>query len=385
MLREKDLPIQLPGNSYVNASVRFGKEQLIAWLTNVLGTLATSQVLKTSALSELEKWTIVALSGPVFEKAGFYLSALKNARKLYSTTDPSVRNLIVRTAREGTRNTVKDMWVHDPAYLLLMWAWQAINPDTPARMISFISFFLATIVVWIVDVWVDEVKYKRAKNNLLKQWYGIESYYEARMVLMKKYPMQDVLEDFMREFDLESQQTRAYKDVYYVVNGEHLKTYNGRKPSFRLRNRTRIDVPWNTRRSAQLIYTKTNEITPKWSLQWRYYATQKDKFYYPLNYLENLEGLQEIPNQDVRSKLQYNLQLTPPQQVSFVRRWSNDEKKIYVSVDEINQKHPLQQTIEIKGYKDQKELMLEAMKYGIMEYSVQQTTMRKHSEENFGK
>jgi hypothetical protein len=91
--------------------------------------------------------------------------------------------------------------------------------------------------------------------------------------------MQDILEDLMKEFGLENFQKRKYNDTYYVVNGEQLKSYNGRKPSFRLRNRDRIDQESTPRKSAQIIYTKANEITPKESMHNRYYSTRKEKLY----------------------------------------------------------------------------------------------------------
>ncbi len=380
----EDFPIELPGNSYVNASVRFWKEQVIALFTNILGTLLTSEFLKNSALTELQKWTLIAVSGPVFEKVWFYIGSFRNAWKLYTSTDPSVRNLIIRTAREWTRNTVKDMWVHDPAYLLLMWAGQALNPNAPAWMISFISFVVATIMVWVVDVGVDELKYNNFKRNIISKWFGIEKYYESRIALFKKHHMQDILEDLMKEFGLENFQKRKYNDTYYVVNGEQLKSYNGRKPSFRLRNRDRIDQESTPRKSAQIIYTKANEITPKESMHNRYYSTRKEKLYLPLDNLEKLDFLTDIPDRKVVDKLTKILLPTTPQKISFERTFSHDPKWLFISVDEIQTDHPMQQTIELKVYNDDA-LLREAIRYVLTQYPVQQTTMRKHSDEKFGK
>lgn len=55
-----------------------------------------------------------------------------------------------------------------------------------------------------------------------------------------------------------------------------------------------------------------------------------------------------------------------------------------MSVDEIQMEHPMQQTIELKVYHDDS-LLRETIRYVLTQYPVQQTTMRKHSEECFGK
>ncbi len=383
----KDLPIELPWNAYVNASVNFGKEQIIAGCTNIIGTLLSSEFVKNSALTELQKNTLVAISGPLFEKVWFYIGSFKHAWDIYRSTDPSIRNLVIRTAREGTRNTIKDFWVHDPVYLLLMWGWQLLHPNVPAWMLSFISFVLATIAVGVVDVGIDEAKYSFLQKNVVKQWFWVEKYYESRVALFKKQHMQDILEDLMKEFWLETSQTRKYTDTYYVVNKEKLKSYNGRKPSFRLRSRERTDQEAPARKSAQILYTKSNEITPKEAMHNRYYATKKEKLYFLQNHVDKLHTLSDIDNSKVRAYFQKILMPTSPQTISFERSLSYDLKWLLISVDEMEEKHaanPLQQTVELKVYKDEA-LLREAIRYVLTQYPVQQTTMRKHTEEHFGK
>ncbi len=376
-----DFPIELPWNSIFNASIKFGKEQAIAWLTNILWSWAAAEILKHSALSELQKRTIIALAWPLFEKVWFYMSSFKHAREIYRSTDPSVRNLILRTAREWTRNTIKDLGVHDPMYLLLMGGWQAINPDVPAWMISFISFVLATAFVGFVDVWVDEIKYSRLKKWIFDDGFKLEKYYESRIALTKKYHMQDILEEMMKEFGLENQQQRLYSDTYYVVNKEQWKTYNGRDPSFRLRKRERLDTPAPGRKSAQLVYTKVNEITPKSSMHRRYYATQKEKLYLSLDNLDKLEDLDDIPYPFIVKDLRKKLLPIEPQKITFERSLSYDPN-LLVSIDQIHQDHPMQQAAELKVYKD-KALLREAIRFVFKIYPVKLSTMRKHPEERF--
>jgi hypothetical protein len=154
---------------------------------------------------------------------------------------------------------------------------------------------------------------------------------------------------------------------------------NGRKPKIRLRERVRGD---EAIRTCQLVYTRSRENAEKKGIlsrprpeQFRYFVARKDKFYRMLEAPMPLE-IEAIPFAPTRIMLSKYLDKTEPlpPEIVFHRTYVHDPE-LLVSVDRVRTERAFY-VLELKVYKDV-DLLRQAMRYVMMEYSPLQTTHSK--------
>jgi len=86
MEKIKNGSIVLPENPFWEVFKRFGRDEVIALVINVLATALTAFLLKVFGTSTETTVLILALAGPVIEKIGFYPGHVWEARKEFRAT-----------------------------------------------------------------------------------------------------------------------------------------------------------------------------------------------------------------------------------------------------------------------------------------------------------
>lgn len=362
-------PIELPGNPFWDVFKTFGRDELIALGISSGGTAAIENITSDPFL--------LAITGPVIEKVGFFVAHAKEAFDVYQTTPSPKREPVLhytkRALRRGFSSLGKDVLVHDPIYTSSMyWGLQAY-PDTPAWMLSMLTFIGAVGIVAIGEVALNEVKYKNMTRSLKKTGFGLEPYLESRFYIAD-CSGEELLKDLSQTFNLGTIKRGRYHDRYFSTN---LKSYNFRSPVVRLRERAREGGDGKVQ-TLQVVYTRTSEMSRKNPEQFNYYPTRKDKFWAVLEG-EMPWDIGEIKAPTLTSMIE-KIVTGQTHDIYFTRNVAYDLNSILVSTDRVFGEGLGEFTVlEMKAYlnKNAKATLIEAMRYVMLKYPVIQTTHSK--------
>ena len=379
-LLEKKLaeqPIILPENPFWGIFKRFGRDETLAMFINVIGTGAVEYLCNNNILYALAgplsirtREVLLSLTGPVVEKVGFFPAHFKEALEEYRQTPKNERDKLARyfrnAVKKGSKSLIEDIIVHDPLYVGLMYAGLIIHPETPAWLLSIASFVSAVFAVAGIELGLTELAYWNYKRALRKAGFETESYFESRFFVSEDSKPEKVLESIAKEFGLGNADTMKYEDRYFR---NKLPVYSGRIPKLRLRKRTAGLGQTAQVQSAQIIYTRANEILDSKIEQYRYFPQRKEKIYFILN--QNMPaGIHDINNECARKILEKVQDGQNFRDIKFERSATYDSDKFCVTTDAIENRHRQFYLVELKAYPNRKKLLKEAMRYVMRNFPV---------------
>ena len=351
--------IHIPDHPYKSEITSFGRDEM-AWLAvNTIGTAVIDYMLKNfSHMSEQAKKDTLSVWGPLVEKIWFFIPHLvKEILHQRKHKEKDIKKLLKNTFSWWSETLVKDILLHDPLYIWMMYAGQEFTPQTPTIILSFVSFISALLVVGIVKVGYDEWKFRYFCHTLKKKWFLHESYYESRIHMHSYEEAEKIFESLMKEFSITEKNSREYNDVYY--SPKPIKYLSGRTARVRERTRTSIDEVLHT---WQLLFTKPREFKTKNIEQYRYFPIKKDKFAFKAASREEVEATLATYKHAESSK-----------SVNFKRRYANDPSGLLVTMDTLCTWGEEKYVIELKVHKDLL-LLKEAIKKVLIDSTWEQHT-----------
>jgi len=379
--------IRLPANPFWEVFKTFGRDELTG---GVIALVATGIIegcfyLYNSAGSfTATQMLLLALSGPILEKIGFFFWHVKEARDTFNSTPTISRKplkfYIRQAIRGGAKTLMWDVLLHDPLYILLMLYGMKVHPTTPAWLLVPIAFGIAVVAVAILEVAANELRYKYFTKQRKKDGYELERYLDARLFLDPNVDTEKVIHVLKNHFLPEQEiHTRHYEDVYYIVE---LPEFNGRQGRLRIRSRDAQDCDLQFRcsseyalgdekiMSVQYIYSRTVEDESKGVGQFRFFPRKKDKHYRVFDYLPNAFDYVEKEAKKCGAEKQ-------PTAVCFTRRMVYDRDALFIAVDSIDHCQHSFRVVELKVYPDKLPLLVEAMHFVMHTFPAMQTTDRK--------
>jgi len=356
-------PITLPKNPFWAVFKRFGIDESIAMIINVVGTFLVS--LFASSL------ILLSLAGPIVEKIGFFPAHFKEAYSVYKTTPKKQRKSIYyyfkKAIKKGSTSLTEDILIHDPIYIVLMFLGLLIYPSTPVWILSALSFVIAVFAVSGLEVGFRELQYLNFKRKMKKAGFELETYIETRFLISASCNQKFLMEKVSKAFSLNPFKSLNYSDIYFE---NELPEFSGRIPRARLRKRNRTNKKgWM--QTIQLIYTKPRESLDKKYEQYRFFPIKKEKLYFMLDQ-KMPAGIDQINNPKIKAALKSISKKN--KEVHFERKVATN-KDLLVAVDQIKKKKEFY-ILELKTYHDKKQLM-EAMRFIMREFPVIQTTKSK--------
>lgn len=350
--------IKIPENPFWTVLKRFGRDELIAMFVNVIGTVIFG-FFYTSAL-------ILSLAGPIVEKIGFFPAHFKEAWTIYKTTPKEIRknlsHYVKLAMKNGSVSLIEDILIHDPIYIILMFIGINMYSQTPVWILATISFIIAVIMVSILEVMVNEIRYWLLKEKFKLNGFMTEKYYEARFLVDKRESQINVMNKVAKEFKLGKVHKLNYKDIY-IENS--LPNYSGRSAKLRIRDRTTENK--KNFKSIQIAYTIASEFLENKFDQYRYFPIKKEKIIFILKD-KCPKNIDEIGDDKIKKMIK-KISLKRHKEVNFNRFVARDEE-LLISVDEVRKNSFL---LELKVHKDKK-LLCKAMRYVMNEFSLIQTT-----------
>ncbi len=310
-------PIRLPGSPFWNVFKRFGRDELIALIVNVMGTIFAG-VFFSSKL-------ILSIFGPIIEKIGFFPANLWDSWKIYKTSPNTKFSKHFKNGIKASgASLAEDILVHDPVYIILMYLGLTFY-KMPLWFLSASSFVIAIFAVSGLEVAVTEIRYLLLKKELKKAGFGYEQYYETRFLISRKQDPKKILNRMIKHFNLREKKKLFYYDSYFENN---FSGFSGRIPKLRLRKRT-YQKGWL--KSVQIVFTRASESNKNSEEQFRFFTIKKEKFYSILEQkMPNEIG--EIKNTKIRNKLKNCKERI--KDVVFERNVANSEE-LLVSVDQL--------------------------------------------------
>lgn len=353
----KNIAIIKPENPFWKVFKRFGRDEVIALVFNVIGTVIIAAIVNANTeMANGMKIFLISIAGPVIEKLGFYPAHLYEGWKIYKRDGGKLRSGLWRGIKNGSVSLLEDLLVHDPVYILLMLGGQSIYAGTPEWILAFTSFVIAVGVVSVGEVGVIELLYKAFKYGF-KGIFDKERYYESRFyVPVGRILPTDFIRKISEKFDLDSKMIYTFKDRYYK---ERLPMYNGRIGKVRRRF-----IKTNEREvnKFQVTYTRAGEIPQNILSQYRFFINKKEKFSMRLNGEDS----------EVRSFKYFDPDIYSD--IEFMRHSARKENGLYAAIDEVlNDQGEKYAVIELKVFTD-KDLIKDAMKFVMDEFNVVQTT-----------
>jgi hypothetical protein len=362
--------IEVPGHPFWNVFKRFGRDESIAMLVNILGTGILS-------LFSASAWAL-AVVGPVIEKIGFFPAHFWEAWKVWRTTPESkrkpLRHYFKKAVRGGGISLAEDVLIHDPIYILLMMVGMGVYPGAPAWLLAGASFVIAVFGVAGLELGCTELRYWLFKRHLFARDFELEEYYEARFLISAEKEPVEVLDRLCEEFGLDTEMELDFHDRYFQVDIPH---YSGRTPKARLRDRGNEEMaakgrPWGAKaRSVQVIFTRAVERAPAKLGQYRYFPIRKDKIYHLLDGSCMPTRLREVKDDSVRAMLERMRKKDSYTEVRFRRKLAHN-KDLLASVDRVRGDNPCW-LLELKTHRNIR-LLMKAMRFVMMEFPVMQTT-----------
>lgn len=362
--------IQVPAHPFWGVFRRFGRDELISMLVNVIGT-GIASFFSTST------WTL-AIVGPIVEKIGFFPAHFWAAWGVWRTTPKRkrkpLRHYLTRAIRGGAVSLGEDVLIHDPIYILLMMGGIHIYPAAPAWLLAGSSFVFAVFAVAGIELGFTEARYALLKRRLYAEDFHLEDYYESRFLVSAERDPIEVLDRLVEEFGLDVSMDLDFHDRYFKVD---LPRYSGREPRARLRDRgnERTAVKgcsWGAKtRTIQIIFTRAAEHAPEQLGQYRYFIIKKDKFYHMLDEASTPTRLRELNDDGLRAVLERMRRKGPYSEIRFQRRLAHN-KDLLASVDHVVGDRPCW-LLELKTHSNIR-LLVQAMRFVMMEFPVIQTT-----------
>lgn len=391
-------PIQIPSNPFWEVFRTFGRDELLAGIVSIIATLLVGVFIGYINMPASYAVICLALTGPIFEKLGFFLGHFKDSYEVYSTTPIADREdlsfYFKKALKGGSISLFWDIILHDPIYVIFMLGGMTIHPQTPAWLLVPIAFGVSVLLVATIRVGLSELCYWVFKQRIFRKGFELEEYFEAKFFLSADEDPEKIITQLKDQFlPIECPvRMMSYEDFYY--SPIRLVDYNARAP--RLRVRTRYDVEtgkisdnasWI--RTAQIIYTRAVEHPTEDDEQFRFFPTRKDKFYLPLSRETNdkcwFPGLRDglkgerWPEEHGRALKAITSEEAGKKEVKFTRRVAKHPRKIYVSVDSVEHEgeNIKFHVVEIKAYLDRIPLLKEAMRFVMTRFNVLQTTKSK--------
>ena len=357
-------PISLPGSPFWNIFKRFGRDELIALFINVLGTAA-------AAVMFSNVWILV-IAGPVVEKLGFFPAHFWEAWKIYSTTSDDerkpLRHYVRRALKGGGVSLAEDILVHDPIYIGLMIFGIGYLQGVPPWILAAVSFVIAVAAVSGLELGVTEFRYWLFKHKLTRMGFGLERYHESRFLINSSVEQQELVDCMAKEFGLSDPKQLSYADSYF---DNQLPHYSGRLPKIRLRVRDRTDG--STMKTAQVVYTRADEVAPEMLDQCRYFLIAKAKLYFVLDE-DASQSIDDIQNQSVKAMLKKAVKDDRAQPIRFNRMLARSAE-LLVSADASPDGRSFF-VVEIKTHRNIR-LLMKAMRFLMKRFPVIQTTRGK--------
>lgn len=366
-------PIRVPANPFWDVFKRFGRDEMIAMVLNVLGTAAMTWLVGVVGIGIAARSIILSLVGPVVEKFGFFPGHFRDAFEFYRTTPPEKRQKLSKYFKDATKggsiSLLEDILIHDPLYILFMFAGMNLYPETPPWLLATVSFVMAVFVVAGGEVAVNEIRYALRRLWLWKIGFEKEKYYECRFFISAEKKSIEVLERMTKKFNLTVKEKGTYEDHYYETR---LPGYSGRDVKFRMRYRTVGDKEVNT---IQVVYRRAAEIAKSEVGQFRFFPQEKHKYYLdPGRIRQGSKDLKDITKQYLAvGKMCVK---GTERVIRFKRTIARDYPNgLFVSIDDIDAGRPFF-LVELKVYKDLK-LLKRGMRFIMTEFPVVQTTYGK--------
>jgi len=361
--------IRPPANPFWEVFKTFGRDELTG---GVIALAATALIeggfylYSGEGLFSPTQMLCLALAGPILEKVGFFFWHFKEARDSYKTTPKNNRKpysfYLGQAIKGGSKTLIWDLLIHDPLYVAFMLVGMKVHTGTPVWLLVPIAFGVAVVIVALLEVAFNEIRYHFFRREKGQQDYELESYFDARFYLDSNVDAQVVIENLRDKF-LENREikTTSYEDHYFSAD---LPEFNGREGKMRLRRRDRED---GESISIQYIYSRTREDSKNTVGQFRFFPREKDKHYLLFDDFDValVAAKNEAITYDCRDA---------PQVVSFDRRAVYDRDTIFIAVDSINGDL---RVIELKVYRNNQKLLLEAMRFVMHHFPAMQTTHRK--------
>lgn len=375
-------PIKLPGSPFWNAFKSFGRDEFIALIINVIGTVIAAFFVSNKLY--------LAIIGPIIEKVGFFPAHIKEARDTYHAT-PGNRRLPFKhylkiAFKNGSVSLAKDLAIHDTCYIALMYGGLTLYPQTPVWLLALSSFLIAVMIVAFLEVAYTEINYLIFKNRLKRLGFAMEAYYECRFYLDHSIDPKKVLDSIAQAFSLKDRPSRGSEPLGYddFYRQTVLPIFSGRIPQTRLRfrDRTNADGKWSFLHTVQVVYTRTSEALQSTLSQFRFFVTRKEKFYFILD--PNLRirdfNLDQLPDGQLKNFLKQSTVDIGAQNIRFSRALARNEH-LLVSIDAVLDYDCDDCTsdfcvLELKTHRNLA-LLVEAMRFVMHEFPVVQTTNRK--------
>lgn len=374
--RLADEPIKLPSSPFWTVFKRFGRDEAIAMIINVIGT-AIASFFTSNPL-------FLSISGPILEKIGFFPAHFKEAWVIYKTTPEDKRRKLSfyfkRALKGGSVSLAEDIIVHDPVYIGLMYLGVTMCVGVPVWIIAATSFIVAVIIVAFVEVGITEMRYLIFKKRLKNKGFWSESYFESRFYISAEMDPQYLIDELAEKFNLNSWGTVVYSDIYL---GNRIPNFSNRLAKLRLRRRTPYEISRANihdvverdgfLQTAQVVFTRASEVGRDVE-QWRYFPLKKDKFYFFLDQAMP-KKVGDIKDGSIRECLTKMRDRDEPLKVVSFERTLAQNTNLLASVDEVASDRPFY-LLELKSYSSRK--LQEAMRFVMMEFPVVQTTYGKH-------
>jgi hypothetical protein len=373
-------PIIVPANPFWKVIQTFGRDEFIAGLISIIVTAIVEGVFYLWKVPPgVGAALVLSLAGPIFEKVGFFVGHLNDARKVFKETPEHLRKTrryyLKQAFRGGAKSLVQDIIVHDPIYIGLMFGGMYIHPQTPAWLLVPVAFGIAVLVVAVLEVGVHELRYWLFKRRLFGLGFEPEVYYESRFYIKRKVDASAIITGLRDQFfPGRGIRTLQYNDTY-LKGCQNLPEYNGRQSKIRLRTRTDAAGTWvNT---VQVIYSRTIEEKDG-ADQFRYFPKKKDKIYLMLKgEPEDKSLFSHFISHAVQSFLigimcgkSHPGNCPESAKIEFIRQVVNDPT-LLISIDTVNDSYHV---VEIKAYPQHSDKLKAAMRYVMYKYPVMQIT-----------
>ncbi|HLC72812.1 MAG TPA: hypothetical protein VJH37_04480 [Candidatus Nanoarchaeia archaeon] len=361
-----DEPIVLPGSPFWNVFRRFGRDQTIATVIDIVGTGIVSLFI-TNIL-------FLSLTGPIIEKIGFFIGNIKDAIAIYKTTTKEKRksfsSYLFHGIKKGSVSLIEDLVVHDPIYILIMYFGLSTYTSTPIWLLAGAAFIFSIFVVAFIENIIDEYRFSRLKKSLINSGFKSESFLESRFLIQKNNNINEMIKKLKKHFNLKLVNRQIYEDDYLDHNFTH---YSGRKPKVRIRSIK--DTKLKNIGRLELSYSRHYELDKKDIHQWRFFPAKKEKFSYNLDKKYNLSELKKKELRWFTKKLAIQ---KGSQKINFkiILYYKNkNSNELIISIDEVKGLENLY-ILEVKVVNDII-LLRKVMRFVMLEFPVIQTTREK--------
>lgn len=361
-------PIIIPGSPFWTIFKRFGRDEIIAMIINVIVTAIAAFFFNSTI--------ILSLAGPVFEKIGFFPAHFKEAYDIYKTTPKRIRkplkHYLSNAFKNSSKSLTEDIFVHDPVYVALMYLALTFYHAVPVWILASLSFIVSVFIVAGLELSITEFMFWNLKRKLKAKGFGYEKYLESHFLISSNESPKRLLTKLAEEFNLSEPKTLIYEDNYCETSLPH---YSGRIPKLRMRSRTH-ETRKHWKPSVQIVYTRPLETSEKENEQFRFFPIIKEKLFFVLNQ-KMPDNLDEIENPRMNKYLKSIAKTIPHKKVRFERIFVRNSK-LYASVDIVHDgRRHTAYLLEVKTF-ERPNIMIKAMRFIMHEFSVIQTTASKY-------